>query len=52
MHVRQANANEALEGLLPDVNNLEIHANKSTLVNLLDHAKRFVVESRNRVPTP
>lgn len=56
MHVRQANANQALEGLQPDAGDREIRARyiegTATLADLLDHAKRFVVESRNRVSKP
>lgn len=56
MHVRQANANQALEGLQPDAGDREIQARyiagTATLTDLLDHAKRFVVESRNRMSKP
>lgn len=54
-HVRQANANQALEGLFPDANDREIQARyiagTASLDDLLQHAKNFVTQIKNGDPS-
>lgn len=54
-HVRQANANQALEGLKPDAQDLEIQARyiegTASLNDLLQHAKNFITQVRKGDPS-
>ncbi len=54
-HVRQANANQALEGLRPDAQDLEIQARyiegTASLDDLLQHAENFATQLRKRDPS-
>ncbi|WP_342616477.1 antitoxin VbhA family protein [Rhodoferax sp. GW822-FHT02A01] len=54
-HVRQANANQALEGLKPDAQDLEIQAKyiegTASLDDLLRHANNFATQVRKGDPS-
>lgn len=54
-NVRQANANQALEGLKPDAQDLEIQARyiegTASLNDLLQHAKNFITQVRKGDPS-